>query len=440
MRKLILGLITALMVVGAAGPALAQGSVGVVDTSTGQWFLRNPSNGQTTSFFFGNPGDLPMVGDWDGDGDETPGLYRQIDGFVYLRNSNSQGVADIRFFFGNPGDIPLAGDFDGDGFDSVAIYRPAAGQIFIINKLGANEGGLGAADYSYFFGNPGDKPFVGDFDGDGDDEVGLHRESTGLVYFRFSTTQGVAEAQFIFGDPGDKMMAADWDVDVDESVGLFRPSNSTMYLRYSNTQGVADQQFTYGMPTGLPVAGEFGVLSGGGTPPTPPPPPPPPPQGIGSGTWRVGVDISPGVYRNAGFSPGCYWERLSGFGGTFAEIITNNFDNVRQIVEIKPTDAGFSTDTDCGVWSNNLAPLKAPTASFSGGTWQVPSEVQPGTWVNTPADTGCYWERRSGFDGTLDDVIANDFVPDASQSVVTVQAGDVGFYADEQCGVWTFVG
>ena len=28
------------------------------------------------------------------------------DGFVYLRKSNTQGVADIKFFFGNPGDIP----------------------------------------------------------------------------------------------------------------------------------------------------------------------------------------------------------------------------------------------------------------------------------------------------------------------------------------------
>jgi hypothetical protein len=82
-------------------------------------------------------------------------MYRQDDGFVYLRNANSQGVADIRFFFGNPGDIPLAGDFNADGCDTVSIYRPATSQVFIINKLGQNEGGLGAAEMSYYFGNPG---------------------------------------------------------------------------------------------------------------------------------------------------------------------------------------------------------------------------------------------------------------------------------------------
>ena len=56
-----------------------------------------------TSFHYGNPGDVPFSGDWNCDGVETPGLYRQSDGYVYLRNSNSQGVADISFFFGNPG-------------------------------------------------------------------------------------------------------------------------------------------------------------------------------------------------------------------------------------------------------------------------------------------------------------------------------------------------
>ena len=43
---------------------------------------------------------------------------------------------------------------------------------------------LGAATLTYTFGNPGDRPFVGDFNGDGTDTVGLHRESKGFVYFR----------------------------------------------------------------------------------------------------------------------------------------------------------------------------------------------------------------------------------------------------------------
>jgi hypothetical protein len=250
--------------------------VGIVDTSTGEWYLLDLA-GNTTRFFYGNPGDLPMVGDWDCDGDETPGLYRQSDGFVYLRNSNTQGAADIRFFFGNPGDIPLAGDFDGDGCDTVSIYRPTESRVFVINALGANDGGLGAADFDYVFGNPGDNPFVGDFDADATDEVGLHRESTGLVYFRLTHTQGNADAEFIFGDPGDKIIAAEWarrGGPGPETVGLYRHSNCNIFLRYTNSQGNADETLVYGVGTALPVAGDFGVLTGGGTPPGPCPPPP----------------------------------------------------------------------------------------------------------------------------------------------------------------------
>ena len=233
---------------------------GLVDPGSGKWYLFDDAGALTSQFFYGNPGDYPFMGDWDGDGVETPGLYRQSDGYVYLRNSNTQGIADIKFFFGNPGDVPVAGDFNGNGFDTVSIYRPSNQTFYIINKLGSGDQGLGAAEFSYVFGNPGDKPFVGDFDGDGVETAGLHRESTGLVYFRNSHTQGNADAQFIFGDPGDRLIAGDWTGDGVFTPALFRPSNTTMYFRFTNTQGVADNQYVPA-PTNsgwLPISGELG--------------------------------------------------------------------------------------------------------------------------------------------------------------------------------------
>jgi len=198
------------------------------------------SNRTEAAFYFGNPGDVAFTGDWDCDGTETPGLYRRSDGFVYLRNSNTRGLADIRFFFGNPGDLPLAGDFDGDGCDSVSIYRPAQSRVFVINELGTDDGGLGAADDDFFFGNPGDSPFVGDFDGDGIDTVGLHRESTGLVYFGNTLATGIADHQFIYGDPGDLITAGDWNGDGRDTVAAYRPSNGMLYVKLANAAGNAD--------------------------------------------------------------------------------------------------------------------------------------------------------------------------------------------------------
>ena len=233
-------------------------TTGLVDPGQGKWYLYDEAGALETSFFYGNPGDFPIMGDWDGDGVETPGMYRQSDGFVYLRNSNTVGIAHTRFFFGDPGDVPIAGDFNGDGFDTVSIYRPSNQTFYIINELGKNDGGLGAADFSYVFGNPGDKPFVGDFNGNGEETVGLHRESTGLVYYRNTHTTGIADNQFIFGDPGDRLIAGDWTGDGTFTPALYRPSDTTMYFKYTNSAGNADNQFvpSPANATWIPVSGQ----------------------------------------------------------------------------------------------------------------------------------------------------------------------------------------
>ncbi len=270
MRARAVGVIVAVvgLAVTVLAPAARAGdTVGLVDPTQGQWHLRNEA-GQLTSFFFGNPGDVPVVGDWDCDGDATPGLFRTSDAFAYLSNVNASQIADIRFFFGNPSDVPLAGDWDGDGCDTLSIYRPSEQRFFVINELGQNEGGLGAADFDFVFGNPGDKPVVGDWDADGVDEVGLHRESTGFFYWRNTLDTGVAYGSMFFGDPGDRFVAGDWGmVDNVDTPAVFRPSNTIFFFRHTLSQGNADSQFGFGAPAWLPVAGDFGL--------DPPPPPPP---------------------------------------------------------------------------------------------------------------------------------------------------------------------
>lgn len=216
-------------------------SIGLVDTG-GKWRLLNAlsKDAAVNTFYFGNPGDIPFMGDWNGNGVATPGLYRQSDGYVYLRNSNTQGAADITFFFGNPGDVPLVGDFDGNGKDTVSIYRKSQGKVYIMNQLGKNGGGLGAATSSFFFGNPGDTPFVGDFNGNGKDSVGLYRASKGFVYFRNSLTTGNAHLSFFYGNPGDVILAGDWDNDGDDTVAVYRPSAGRIYVNLKNAAGAAD--------------------------------------------------------------------------------------------------------------------------------------------------------------------------------------------------------
>jgi hypothetical protein len=233
-------------------------SLGFVDAQTSQYLLPT-TDGELASLYFGVPGDEPFLGDWDCDGIDTPGLYRVSDGFVYLRNSNTIGVADIKFFMGEAGDRPLVGDFNGDGCDSVSVYRPGTGQVFIANQLGTEGQGI-AAENEFFFGNPGDRPFPGDFDGDGRTDIGLHRESTGLVYVRFDFSTGPAELDFFYGEPQDRILTGDWNGDGTETVGLYRPADRFLYLSNANRQQEADVSYQFGEPGWIPVSGRVGLL------------------------------------------------------------------------------------------------------------------------------------------------------------------------------------
>ncbi|MFO7303683.1 MAG: Ig-like domain-containing protein [Acidobacteriota bacterium] len=157
---------------------------------------------------------------------------------------------------------------------------------------------------------------------------------------------------------------------------------------------------------------------------------------FGAGSHRVGTDIAPGRYfsnpRN-----GCYWERVSGFGGSLSEIIANDFvgyDPAQYIVDILPSDVGFESDTDCGTW--DVTPLAGSSTTIRPGVWLVGSQVPPGTYV-TNASPGCYWERLRDFQHQLRSIVSNEFVSNGGRIRVTIRPGDVGFQTDGDCGTWT---
>jgi len=213
------------------------------------------STATVEQFWFGDPGDVPLMGDWDCDGTATPGMYRPSNGYAYLTNTlppdGGAGVGDpaLTFFYGMAGDIPIVGDWTNDGCDTLGIYRN--GRVFIKNTLGT-----GVADFDFWYGIPGDRPFTGDFNGDGVDTVGLYRESTGFVYFRNSLDTGVADFDFFYGAPSDRILAGDWNGDGIDTVAVYRSSDGMVYFRMTNTQGFADYELDVG--TGFIAANRAG--------------------------------------------------------------------------------------------------------------------------------------------------------------------------------------
>jgi hypothetical protein len=226
-------------------------TTGVFRPSNGLLFLKNSNTSGIADIAinYGVPGDYPVVGDWDGNGTATIGIYRN--GSFYLRNSNTIGFAEIVFSFGSPGDQPVAGDWDGNGTDTIGVFRN--GTFYL-----RNSNTEGVADISFILGNPGDVGIAGDWDGNGLDTTGVFRPSNGIIFLKNQNTTGFADVALNYGIPGDKPVMGDWNNDGIDTVGVYR--NGTFYLRNSNTIGFAEIVFDLGNPGDMPIAGNWDGL------------------------------------------------------------------------------------------------------------------------------------------------------------------------------------
>lgn len=70
------------------------------------------------------------------------------------------------------------------------------------------------------------------------------------------------------------------------------------------------------------------------------------------------------------------------------------------------------------------------------GSFQVGSDIKPGTYVSSGNKDGCYWERAKDASGSTDAILANDNVTGASY--VTVLASDKIFKSSD-CQDWHLV-
>jgi hypothetical protein len=192
-------------------------------------------------FSFGQAGDRALAGDWDGDGRDQLGLFRN--GVFMLQGS-------APFAFGFATDLPIVGDWDGDGKDQAGVFRN--GQFFLDTGPAGYNGEQG-----FGFGLPGDRPIAGDWNGDGKDEVGVYRN--GQFYLDTGPAGYNGEAPFSFGLPGDLPTAGDWDGDGKDQVGVFRNGQFYKDLGAPGYQG--EPPLPFGLAGDQPIAGKWAGLA-----------------------------------------------------------------------------------------------------------------------------------------------------------------------------------
>jgi hypothetical protein len=239
------------------------------------WHLRDAhsSGAADRSFRYGDDEVVHVMGDWDGDGDRTPGVIRfhgdrdgdgDTDMVWYLRNHNTDGPADIIASFGeqqNPEqwDTPVVGDWDGDGVETIGVVR-ADHDANVFHWLLRNTNASGNAEVSYDYGQPDaygtlnpqeprGVPIAGDWDGDGITTPGIVRQrpsdDSSRWLLRNDNSTGAADTGFFYGRASDRPLVGDWDWDGRETAAVHRLPNEWL-LTNVHASGPAATSFHYG--------------------------------------------------------------------------------------------------------------------------------------------------------------------------------------------------
>ena len=232
----------------------------------GGWFVDWNGNDQWDAtdaahiFYFGLTGDLPVIGDWSGDGRLKPGVYRSGVWFVDWNGNNQWDATDAAhvFYFGLTGDLPVMGDWNGDGHLKAGVYRNG---VWYVDWNGNNQWDSTDAAHLVIFGLPGDLPVMGDWNGDGSLKVGVYRNGAWFVDWNGNNQWDAEDAAHIiyFGLPGDLPVMGDWNGDGRLKIGIYR--NGAWYVDWNgnyqwDSVDAAHVSF-FGLPGDRPVIGQW---------------------------------------------------------------------------------------------------------------------------------------------------------------------------------------
>jgi hypothetical protein len=241
-------------------------SVGVF--RNGNWYLDANGNGKWDpgvdlafpAGSFGLANDKPITGDWNGDGNTNVGVFRN--GIWYL-DANGNGKwdpgVDITVpagSFGLSTDIPITGDWNGDGNTNVGVFRNGVWYLDA-NGNGKWDPGVDITVPAGSFGLSTDIPITGDWNGDGITNIGVFRNGAWYLDFngngKWDPGVDLAFPAGSFGLANDKPITGDWNGDGNTNVGVFR--NGAWYLD-ANGNGKWDPGVDITVP-----AGSFGLAN-----------------------------------------------------------------------------------------------------------------------------------------------------------------------------------
>jgi hypothetical protein len=265
-------------VTGVAGDWTGSGTSEVGDFSNGTWHLDLNDNGVLDpgeTFQFGQAGGQPVVGDWTGNGVDNIGVFRTApDGITgeFILDANGDHIMDAgdeTFTFGLATDRIVIGDWNGAGEDEVGVFRDAASFIpadagDAVFSLDANNNhAFDAGDQVFVYGLITDNVVIGDWNGNGVSKVGVYRDAA-TASGSYSTLYAPGTALFSLDTNGDRQF------DSGDQVFLYGlESDQFVTGHWAKTPPLQAEETASSPspgPTANPFAGTYvGTFSGSGT-------------------------------------------------------------------------------------------------------------------------------------------------------------------------------
>jgi len=207
----------------------------------GNWFYRQQDGSTIGPFQWGTRGDVPLPGDYDGDGDADEVVVRPT---TYHWFAAWGEFAPIQF--GDNGDIPVPADYDGNGSIDLAVFRPNPGTWFIRHLDTAISEVIN-------WGTQGDIPLPADYDNDNKADCAIFRPSTNTWFIRKSSNPAQAWVM-TFGTDGDVPNPANIQTAY-ATLTVFRPSDGNWYT-YNQSTGAWGVPFNWGQNGDVAVPGD----------------------------------------------------------------------------------------------------------------------------------------------------------------------------------------
>jgi hypothetical protein len=175
---------------------------------------------------------------------------------------------DIVLRFGLATDIGLVGDWNNDGVSELGVARDRGnGRLTFSFDINGN-GIFDSGDAVFEFGTGIGTPVVGDWNGDGTDDIGLFYRSSSVPFLRFELDRdgdrllGSQDAVVTFGRNDDVVLVYDYDGDGKDDLGALRLQNDTAIYSFAYAKNEFVDFSVYGSVVNETVAAAIAGLQG----------------------------------------------------------------------------------------------------------------------------------------------------------------------------------